>query len=84
MKKLTEGERELLRAFELQASRMSNIQAMLEILTDWGPFFDGHFEEDVRRERRMRAVLMLESIGHLAMHYHDEAMGVVDRFYTSE
>ena len=84
MSKLTQEERRLLDTLELHASRMESIRAMLEILNDWNPFHDNGLKEDVRQERRMRAMLMLEGMGHLTAYYHDEAMTVVKRYYNMQ
>lgn len=60
---------------------MSGIQAMLEILSDWGPFTDDSLPEEARHRRRMQAVLMLEGIGRLAAYEHGAVMDVVNHFY---
>lgn len=48
MKKLTPQEMMLLETLETHAARMSGIQAMLEILSDWGPFTDDSLSEEAR------------------------------------
>lgn len=81
MSKLTQEERRLLDTLELCASRMETIQAMLEILSDWGPFYEDCFTEDVRRRRRVYTALMLEGVANLAAYYHEETMAIVERYY---
>ena len=84
MSKLTQEESRLLDALELHASQMETIRAMLEILNDWNPFHDDGLREEGRMKRRMRAMLMLEGVEHLAACYHDKTMTVVRRCYSKQ
>ena len=83
MKQMTQEERRMLEAFELHASRMNNIQAVLDLLIDSCPYEQEELAGKAAQELRLRAVRVMESISHLAQFYHDEAMCIVNSYYHS-
>jgi len=84
MSKRTETERELLDALETSASRLSSMEAMLCILTDWDIYGDESIREEARQARRLHANAMIESMADLARHYHDETMKTVYAMYSRD
>ena len=81
MSRRTETERMLLDALEMQASQMSSIEALVNILSEWDIYGDDSMQQEERMKKRMQAINVLESIAHLARFYHDEAMTSVNRIY---